>query len=182
MIQNSAAGAHAVAPVGPTGPLLGFGGITPSLAVTLELGTPSASGLFTGGTPGGGSPHTAPVNLLSGNLIDVTLTYSGGTTLAETIVDGPNSYSTIFALPSTLPALLGSSTAFVGFTAGAYDFQFDQQYISNFTFTSVPEPSSLLLNGIGAIGLLSITGYCKNKSVRRRAKPRQATCCKHRSL
>jgi len=156
VIQNSAAGAHAVAPVGPTGPLLGFGGIAPSLAVTLELGTPSASGLFTGGILGSGSPHTAPVNLLSGNPIDVMLIYNGGTTLSETIVDGPNSYSTIFALPSSLPALLGSPTAFVGFTAGAYDFQFDQQYVSNFTFTSVPEPSSLMLSSMGVVGLLAI--------------------------
>ncbi len=154
VIQNSGAGAHAVAPVGPTGPLLGYGGIAPSLAVTLELGTPTASGLFTGGILASGSAHTTPVNLLSGDSINVTLTYNGGTTLSESIVDGPNSYSTIFSLPNTMPEIIGSPTAFVGFTAGAYDFQFDQQYVSNFTFTSVPEPSSLALGCMGLTGLL----------------------------
>ncbi len=172
VIQDSSAGPHAIAPFGGTGPLLGYGGIAPSLAVTLELGTPTASGLFTGGILASGSPHTAPVNLLSGDSINVMLAYNGGTTLSETIVDGPNSYSTILSLPSNLSALLGNPTAFIGFTAGAYDFQFDQQYVSNFTFTSVPEPSALALASVGAAGLVGVVAHRRagRRRIRHRAK------------
>jgi hypothetical protein len=176
VIQNSSGGARPpLGPVGGNGGVLGYGyaGDAPSLAVTLELGTPPASGLFTDGFVGGGSPPTAPVNLLSGDPINVTLAYDGGMTISESIVDGATSYSAILTLPSDLPTLLGSPTAFVGFTAGAYDFQFDQQYVSNFTFTSVPEPSSLILGTVGAVALLALglchRPCCPTTSIRRHA-------------
>jgi hypothetical protein len=146
--------------------LLGYGGVSPSIALTLQLGAPTVSGLFFDGNVGGGAPSTAPVNLLSGDLIGVTLVYNGGTTLSETITDGNLPYSSLLSLPATLQSILGSPTAFVGFTAGAYDVNFDRQYISNFAYRT-PEPSSFVLAGIGAAALIAFARRRRNPASRR---------------
>ena len=149
VFQNSSAGATA------TGSTCGYSGIGKSAAVTLELGG-TASGFYTNGSVGGGSPSTSPVNLLSGDPINVTLIYNGAT-LHENLFDTKTSASYDAYFVANLPAVIGGSSAYVGVTAGSNDYLSDaDQYFSNFHFSSaVPEPSTLILLGIGAIGLLA---------------------------
>ncbi len=155
VLQNSAAGANAVQQG-----FFGYGGFPgKSLAVSLE--SYNASGYYTNGTLGGGSLATSPVNLTSGDPINVTLAYDGSL-LQESLLDTKTlaSYSASYLILTKFPTLLGGSTAYVGITAGANTTIGIDQSISNFRFTSVPEPSTLLLLGVGAIGLL---GYAWRK-------------------
>jgi hypothetical protein len=152
VIQNSPSGVHAL---GESLYFRGYGsgGITNSAALSLELYTATQSGLFTGGVEGSslpsGSPLTSPVNLHSGDLINVALTYDGSI-LHEQLLDTvtANTYSASFL--ANIPSLVGGSTALVGITASTNGGI--NQTFSNFQFTSVPEPSCLLL--IGTLGLL----------------------------
>jgi hypothetical protein len=159
VLQNSTSGAGAVS----TGDF-GYAGLPGnSIGVTLELGG-NASGYYTDGSYGGGSPSTSPVNLLSGDPINVTLTYNGST-LQESLLDTTTnaSYSNSFLILTPIPTVLGGSTAYVGFTADSYgssDFfggDAVNQSFSNFQYTTspVPEPSTFALLGVGAIGLLA---------------------------
>jgi hypothetical protein len=164
VLQNS--GIHAIGDIFGYGEQGGDGGIANSAAITLKLGGNGGTGLYTGGNVGGGSASTSPVVLLSGdpaNLpwtgdpINVSLVYNG-TTLRETLVDANTSdtFTTLYLI--NLPSAIGSSTAFVGFTAGGepdFDRLQDKQIVSNFQF-HVPEPSSAaMLVGAGCVGLLA---------------------------
>jgi hypothetical protein len=89
-----------------------------------------------------------------------SITYNGSL-LTESLLDTTTlaSYSTSYLILTKFPTLLSGFTAYVGVTA-ATDINYyggsDQQSFSNFHFTSsVPEPSTLILLGIGAISLLS---------------------------
>lgn len=135
---------------------LGYHGIAPSFAVVIGLENQGNPRTLTTIGQNGNVPtaaNIAPVNAYLQNPIDVTLVYDG-TLLAQTMVDSVTGdmWSTNYFLGSSIGSILGSSTAYVGFTAnttgGAY------QTISNFTFTPVPEPSSVLLLGIGGVALL----------------------------
>lgn len=135
VVQDSSSGASAVGSE-PFGALLGDGGITPSAAITLELGNnPTTSGYYTGGGRPGGSPPTSPVNLASGDPINVTITYNGSL-LQEKLVDTVTaaSYGTSFI--ANLSSVLGGATAYVGITAGNGFQEQATQEISNFQFTS----------------------------------------------
>ncbi len=149
VLQNSTAGASAVG----TG-WLAYGGMTgKSLGVSLE--SDSLSGYYTDANFGGGSLSTSPVSLFSGDPINVTLTYNG-TLLQESLLDTTTSasYNTSYLILTNFPAVLGGSTAYVGLTASG-GFYGTNQYFSNFTFSTVPEPSTLALLGIGAVSLLA---------------------------
>ena len=119
--------------VGPTalgqaGGTLGYGGfgkITSSVAVKFDLYNnagegPNSTGLYTNGadptvpaiTLGGG------VDLHSGHVFKAHMTYDG-TTLTMTITDQTtpaNTFTTSW--PINIPATVGGSTAYAGFTAG----------------------------------------------------------------
>ena len=150
VVQNTLQGVHAVG-----GGLAGFGyealsgGDPHSAAVSLELTNPTGTALYNGGNimPGGAN-HTSPVNLLSGNPIHVSLSYNG-TVLNETLLDTVTNAQIGFSYLINLTHVIGSSTAYVGFTAET-DFSPDQQYFSDFQFNAVPEPTSLVLLCIGA--------------------------------
>jgi len=103
----------------------GFGKITPSVAVKFDLYSnagegPNSTGLYTNGadptipatTLGGG------VDLHSGHIFKAHMTYDG-TTLTMTITDQTtpaNTFTTSW--PINIPATVGGSTAYVGFTGG----------------------------------------------------------------
>lgn len=153
VIHNVPEGAHAVGDPFFTS-AFGYGGIAsdfrnininaPSAAISLELSSATGTALYTGGAGPGGAIPTNPVNLLSGHPIHVTLAYNG-TLLQETLLDTVTSAVFFAQYPINLPLTVGGSTAFVGFTAGNGQFSGDAQYISDFHFNSVPEPSSLVL-------------------------------------
>jgi hypothetical protein len=169
VIQNASAGLHAI---GTYGAGFGYGNglpgipvISNSAAISLEIGPNftalSKTGLYTNGAVGPGSQSTSPVNLYSGDPINVTLSYDGSM-LQETLFDTTTSASYTTGYLTNLPSLVGGPTALVGFTASTNGNTGIDQYFSNFQFTStsVPEPSTLVLLGVGAIGLL---GYAWRK-------------------
>ncbi|MDB5325113.1 MAG: hypothetical protein JWM57_682 [Phycisphaerales bacterium] len=154
VLQNGPSGAAAV---GPADGQLGYGGITPSLAIGLQLigFSPSNTGLYKNGLVNGGATQTVPVDFYTGHPIDVTIGYAGGSFVSESLKDTVTggTYSATYVLSPALTTLLGGSTAYVGFTAstGGVGSGSDQT-ISNFNFTNtVPEPASgatLLLTGL----------------------------------
>ncbi len=134
----------------------GFSGITKSVGVTFDLGS-NATGLFTNGNVTGGAANVSPVSLVSGDPINVQLTYSGST-LTESLLDTVTSasFTTTDLVLTSIPTTVGNSTAYVGFTAGSSDIGTADEFFSNFQFTSaVPEPSGLALLAASAAFALS---------------------------
>jgi len=139
---------------------LGYFGISPSAAVEFPLATPFASGVFTNGNIGAGTDSLSPVNLVSGDPINVVITYDG-TFLRETLTDTVTGQSSATGLHLiSLPA-----TAYVGITAATDGGQ--DQLFSNFEFTNaaVPEPSSLALLGTGAGALCLVWRRTKRRAL-----------------
>jgi hypothetical protein len=160
VLQNAPTGVHAIGSSFAYYLGYGQGNVSPSAASSLELGldfssVASASGMYTNGSVGVGSaPSTSPVNLESGDPINVTLSYNGSI-LQETLLDTTTSATYTNGYLTNLPATLGNSTALVGFTGGMNGSFGPDQYISNFQFvTSVPEPSTAILLSVGMIGIL----------------------------
>jgi PEP-CTERM motif len=149
IVENDSRGAAAVgATVNDSD---AFTGINDSVGIIFDLAS-NTTGLFTDGNVTSGAANVSPVNLLSGDPIDVQLAYNG-TSLTETLVDTVTSaqFSTTDLVLTSIPTTVGGSTAYVGLAAdGPAD-----QYFSNFDFTSgVPEPSGLGLLGAGAVAAL----------------------------
>ncbi|HZZ81927.1 MAG TPA: PEP-CTERM sorting domain-containing protein [Gemmataceae bacterium] len=164
-LQKTSQGAHAV-DISLSG--FGFNGLVPSdfpnrsAGLSLELSSPSGTSLYTQGSVTlGGANHTAAVNLLSGDPINVSLTYNG-TILHETLTDAVTNAQSSFSYLINLPQLMGGSTAYVGFTAqtpaAIFGFVPEQQYFSDLQFNAVPEPSTIGLAaaGLAAIGFLGL--------------------------
>ena len=150
VLENAPAGASAV---GFGNVNLGYAFSGASAAITLEPAG-NASGFYKDGSLNNGSLATAPVNLRSGDPINVTLVYSGST-LAETLADptANTTYTNTFFV-GNLATVLGSSTAFVGVTASTNGGN-ESQTFSNFEFTNgVPEPASLSVMALSGLILL----------------------------
>ncbi|MGZ4961893.1 MAG: hypothetical protein ACXWC8_04990, partial [Limisphaerales bacterium] len=158
VLQNAPSGLSALGSVGGG---LGYGGITPSFAIEFNIYANNTVGiaLRTNGVTGKPYTQTTPVNIASGDPINVTVFYANGTlqlTLQDTITTG--SFSTNLTID--LPAALGAETAYVGFTGGDGSVTSTQQ-ISNFAFLPYPTLSAQI-NGNGKIVLAwpaSIGGY-----------------------
>jgi hypothetical protein len=112
--------------LGAEGGSLGYGGIPTSVAVKFDLYSnagegPNSTGLYTDG-----AVPTVPaidlsatgLNLHSGDEFSAQLTYSG-TTLTVVITDLVTSATSTQTYTVNIPALVGGSTAYFGFTAGS---------------------------------------------------------------
>jgi legume-like lectin family protein/chitobiase/beta-hexosaminidase-like protein len=112
--------------LGPVGGSLGYGTVMgPSVAVKFDLFSNSGEGADSTGEYSAGAKPTTPaldmttsgVNLHSGDVMSVHMTYDG-TTLAITITDPTAGKSFSASWPLNIPTLVGASTAYLGFTAG----------------------------------------------------------------
>jgi Legume lectin domain len=146
------------APQPPGGPAVLA--IAPSAAEEFYLrnGTGATQfGVNGGGTFAGATPSD-PVDLAGGDPIRVTLIYDGTAfTLSETLTNLANPLLTYSLTRSADIQDVVGTTGFVGFT-GATGGAFSNQLISDFTFSAVPEPTSV---GLMAMGTLALVGLCR---------------------
>ncbi|HWQ90704.1 MAG TPA: hypothetical protein VN673_03455, partial [Clostridia bacterium] len=131
ILHNAPAGPAAL---GPGGGYLGYLGITPSAALTFNLYNNPGMALRTGGTVGGYTA-TTPVNIASGAPIQVDIKYAAGT-MVVVLTDTwtAQSYTNTYSID--LPAAVGGSTAYIGFS-GADGAVTSQQQISAFSFSPI---------------------------------------------
>jgi hypothetical protein len=176
-IQNDARGAAAL---GANGGALGVSGagntpgpasslaIYPSVEFEMDIFASSGVGVVAFATNGGIGPYgpttngTTPALIIdNGDVISNFVTYNG-TTLSVTMTDvtiGSTNYGATFVTNTTIniPAVLGTNTAYVGFTA-ADGASSSIQQISNFAFVSLLPISAqasggnLLLSWPNAVG------------------------------
>ena len=136
-IQNDPRGPTAL---GGGGGCLGYCGLQSSAGVALNLwhNWVRGSNLLTNGAlaPANAYQDISPVNLLSMDPIQVTLTYDG-TTLTEVLLDTVTNDTTTLTYPidivGTTGAACNGNMAYVGFT-GATGGANSTQIISNFSF------------------------------------------------
>ncbi len=124
------------------GTSLGYEGITPSLAVSIETSTGPGltfTGVYTNGVIGSSLP-VSPVNAFDFQDIDVTIQYADSRVTVH-MTDGVNSYDSPSFIVDDLTSILGGSEGFVGFTGSTANGS--DQFLSNFRFTTVPAPGSL---------------------------------------
>jgi Chitobiase/beta-hexosaminidase C-terminal domain/Legume lectin domain len=110
------------------------GGLLNSVAVTFNL-TDNGTGLYTNGAlPTGADATITGVTLTSGNPLNVKLAYNG-TALTMTITDTKTKASFSKSWAINIPATVGGSTAYVGFT-GATGGQLANQDVLSWTYSS----------------------------------------------
>jgi hypothetical protein len=132
--------------LGPSGGGLGYGpdttggtpGILASVAVKFDIYDNSGEGSDSTGLYLNGVSPTVPaldmtssgVNLLSGDVFNVHMTYDGAT-LMMTITDASNAAKTFSASwPLNITSAVGSDSAYVGFTGGTGGFTATQDVIT----------------------------------------------------
>lgn len=159
-IQNDPAGVNAL---GMGGGQLGFGTIQNSAAFEMNIYPPSSGGVgiqfaTNGTTPittPAAAPYmpTAPVNIASGNPINVLLFYNQGA-LAVRLVDTVSNsiYRTTLSVGS-IPNAVNGGSALIGFTGGTGGLDSIQK-ISNFRFAYTTTPI-LAVNNAGANVLIT---------------------------
>ncbi len=142
--------------LGHTGSSLGYGssgttgGITPSVAVKFDFHNNGGEGNNSTGLYLNGAQPTVPANdmtasgiaLSSGDIFQAQLSYNG-TTLTLTLTDTVTGQTYERAFAVNIPQIVGGSTAYVGFTAGAGGTS-STQNILNWTFgntTSATTPA-----------------------------------------
>jgi hypothetical protein len=135
--------------LGASGGSLGYGGIANSVAVKFDLydnageGTDS-TGLFTGGAsptePGSIDLTPSGINLHSGDVFDVGMTYDGKT-LQMTMSDKTTNCSTNESYPINIPAIVGAGKAYVGFTGGTGGLTAFQDILT-WTYTPITKPAA----------------------------------------
>jgi hypothetical protein len=145
VLQNDPRGAAALGGGGGDG---GYAGIQNSIAVKFDLwsnGThvPTTGLFFNGQSPHSDNPQDVTVkggiSFLSGDPIQVTLTYNG-TTLTESLRDTITGQTFSYDWLVNLPQILGGNTAYGGFTAGTGGASAIQDILS-WTYQSIPVPA-----------------------------------------
>lgn len=156
------------AALGQNGGYLAYGGtgaILKSDATEFNLYASASGGIGTAHrTQGVVGPYTstAPVNIASGNPIQVTLTYDPvALTLTEQLQEAnTTNTATLVHTNVNIAATLGAETGFVGFTGGTGGSTAIQTF-SNFVFTTVGSMSSLPVTGalyVASQGTLDLNG------------------------
>jgi fibronectin-binding autotransporter adhesin len=141
---------------------LGYNGISgSSAAVEFNIfdGHVQGTNFATDGSTGS-YISTAPVDFWNGDEIQVVLSYNGSV-LTETLTDLVNGSTFSTSYTENLQNILGSSSAYVGFTAGT-GAEASTQTVSNFTYQessvtgassfTIADGASLLLNASVATG------------------------------
>jgi len=155
VLQNDPRGAAALGGGGGAG---GYAGIANSIAIKFDLWTNGShiptTGLFINGespstgdqSPAGGKDVivTGGIKFLSGDPIQVTLTYNG-TTLTETLLDTVTNATFTYDYLVNIPQILGGNTAYVGFT-GATGGASAIQDVLSWTYKPTPVPAAASLN------------------------------------
>ena len=129
-LQNSSAGAMALGPAGGglgygASQIGGTGGITPSVAIKFDLYNNSGEGDDSTGIYTDGAAPSTPfvdltpsgIDLHSGDTMAVHMTYDG-TTLTMTITDAVVNKTFTQSWPVNIPAVIGGTMAYAGFTGG----------------------------------------------------------------
>jgi hypothetical protein len=159
VIHNDTRGTTAV---GAAGGSLGYSGITPSVALAINIFANNTVGISlrqNGTLPAGGAGAYAPitpVNPAGGAPIRVNANYNG-TVMNLTFTDLLTSATFTTNFTVNIPNIIGGETGFVGFT-GSDGGVASTQVISNFTFvpfpaiTPVPGVNSLTLSWPAVIG------------------------------
>lgn len=152
ILQNNPAGADAL---GGGGGGKGYAGMTNSVAIAGNNFNGSSIGTGVNGNQSG-FIDTIPsgVDLGAPTPTDFTVTYNPANTGTEISVQATQGASTFSQTYNTgdLTAILGAPTAYVGFGGGTGGGGFLQE-VSNFSYTSVPEPTTIVALA-GATGLL----------------------------
>ena len=130
--------------LGGTGSGLGFAGLVKSVAVKFDTRNSSGEGTSSTGLYINGAAPTLPctnlltsnVDLASGHVIHVTLDYDGAT-LQVNIRDTVTGVSAAQSYTVDIPAVVQSSTAWVGFTGSTGNATVTQE-IQAFTYIALP--------------------------------------------
>jgi fibronectin-binding autotransporter adhesin len=144
-----------VTAVGGAGGGKGYAGLTPSVGLLFNIYTAGGGVVGTSLQTNGASPadstytSCAPVNLGSGNPINVTLTYNAATTILTVALAEQNTANTYTTnLTINLGSVLGNA-ATLGFTGGTNA----NQTISNFSYAATVPAPTLTVQGTGTLTL-----------------------------
>ncbi|MGA2190964.1 MAG: chitobiase/beta-hexosaminidase C-terminal domain-containing protein, partial [Steroidobacteraceae bacterium] len=124
-LQNAPAGLTTVGSAASGG--LGYAGIPSSVAVKFDIYDDAGEGIdSTGFYTDGASPtlpsvdmSESPINLHSADIMHAHITYDG-TTLTLALIDTVTSGTFTTSTPINIPSVVGSSYAYVGFTAAGF--------------------------------------------------------------
>ena len=126
----------------------GTGGIPNSIAIKFDLYSNTGEGPNSTGIYQNAAPPTLPainltpsgINLHSGDSMNVHMTYDG-TTLTMTITDPVSSKTFTQSFPINISQVIGSNTAYIGFTGGTGGLTSSQKILT-WTFVSNPQPAA----------------------------------------
>ncbi|HEX3999112.1 MAG TPA: autotransporter-associated beta strand repeat-containing protein [Pirellulales bacterium] len=161
VLQN----ASGLGALGYNGGNAGYTGI-PGRSVAIGVNVDNGGNNILGGTNyvtngGGGlaNINTSPVNIGSGDPINVVISYDGSSTLTETLTDTVTSQT--FSQTYTgqnLQSILGSSTAYLGFTGGTGGNN-ALQTVTNFDYSlgAVTPGTAVYTNNVAVTGTSTIS-------------------------